>query len=406
MQYLECKGVKIPFIFEKNFDFPVVILKLVFSRCGRSYDEVAGVARLFARLLNEGTDDKFFKELEFRAIGLEASSGFENLEINLYALKEQSNFAINALKRLLSQPRFEQKILDRLKAITLGEMVSKQNDFDELAKNLLDATVFETKEFQTPNEGDEDSLKEISLDNLKTFYKNFIHLNNLTVVLGGALQEKEAKNVIEDLLSHLAKGKKSPDKHYTHSTKNKEEVLVKKESEQAYIYFSTPFFADFKDEDLYLAKVALFILGQGGFGSRLMEEIRVKRGLAYSAYAMLDMKRSYSRVFGYLQTKNEKALEAKKIVCELFENFVKKGANETELNLAKNFLLGSEPLRYESLEKRLGMAFGEFYQGLSQGQLKKELQKVKKLDLKTLNDYIKKHKELCLLSFASVQNEN
>ena len=83
MQNLEVSRVKIPFIFEENNDFPIVILKLVFRHWGRSYDEIAGLAKMFARILNEGVDDSFFKELEFKAVNLEASSGFESLEINL-----------------------------------------------------------------------------------------------------------------------------------------------------------------------------------------------------------------------------------------------------------------------------------------------------------------------------------
>uniref|UniRef100_UPI0019690B76 hypothetical protein n=1 Tax=Klebsiella pneumoniae TaxID=573 RepID=UPI0019690B76 len=68
MRYLETKGVKIPFIFEKNDDFPIIYFRLIFRNCGRSFDELAGVASMFARLLNEGVNDRFFKDLAFRAI--------------------------------------------------------------------------------------------------------------------------------------------------------------------------------------------------------------------------------------------------------------------------------------------------------------------------------------------------
>ncbi|EBD1944609.1 insulinase family protein, partial [Campylobacter jejuni] len=115
MQYLDSRGVKIPFIFEKNSDFPIVVLKLVFRNCARSYDEIAGLAKMFSRILNEGVDDKFFKDLEFRAINLEASSGFESLEINLSCLKENFDFALKSLEKLLLKPRIEEKILQKLK---------------------------------------------------------------------------------------------------------------------------------------------------------------------------------------------------------------------------------------------------------------------------------------------------
>ncbi|ELP1657951.1 insulinase family protein [Campylobacter jejuni] len=406
MQYLDSRGVKIPFIFEKNSDFSIVVLKLVFRNCARSYDEIAGLAKMFSRILNEGVDDKFFKDLEFRAINLEASSGFESLEINLSCLKENFDFALKSLEKLLLKPRIEEKILQKLKINALGELASKNSDFDYLAKNLLNAQIFKCKEFQSSNDGDEKSIEILSLKDLQNFYKNFIHLSDLVVILGGDLEEKQAKEDLLKLLSKLQIGKKNTPKKYELSKNIKDEILIRPESEQAYIYFATPFFADFKDKDLYLAKIALFVLGQGGFGSRIMEEIRVKRGLAYSAYAMLDMNMSFSRVFGYLQTKNESAKEAKKIVKELFEDFIKNGMTQNELDQAKNFLIGSTPLRYEGLSKRLSMAFNEFYQGLNLGYYKEELKLMKKVKLETINAYINKHQELLNISFASIQNEN
>ncbi|KAA6226631.1 MULTISPECIES: M16 family metallopeptidase [unclassified Campylobacter] len=405
MQYLEEKKVKIPLIFEENNDLDIVVCKFVFKNCGRSYDKIDGLCKMFANLLNEGVDDKFFKELDFRAISLEASSGFESLELSLSMLKEQAKFGFLALKELLQKPRFDEEILKRIKINTLGNLASKNSDFDYLAKRLLDKSIFEYEEFKTSNSGDEKSIENINLTHLKAFYDDFISLSNLCIVLGGKLDIKEAKTLLGPILSILKKGIISQDKHYELSKKTKNEMLIRKESEQAYIYFSSPIFIKDSDKDAYLAKIALFILGQGGFGSRLMEEIRVKRGLAYSAYAMLDLRTSFQRVFGYLQTKNKSAKEAKNIVKEVFANFIKNGVNEDELNGAKNFLIGSTPLRYESLIKRLNIAFSEYYKGLGIGHYKKELDFIEKTKLNELNAYIKRHKEILNLSFASVQNE-
>lgn len=406
MQYLMSKGLKIPFIFEENADFPIVILKLVFKNSGRSYDEIAGIAKMFARILNEGVDDNFFKELEFKAVNLESSSGFENFEINLSCLKENFDFALKNLNSLLSKPRFEEKILQKLKINAIGELASKNSDFDYLAKNLLNAEIFECKEFQSPNDGDIKSIEKITLKELEKFYKKYFCLSNLVVVLGGDIKQNLAQKHLEKILQTLPKGEMSENKTYKISKQCKDKVSIRKESEQAYIYFAAPFYVNLKDDDLYMAKIALFILGQGGFGSRVMEEIRVKRGLAYSAYAMLDLNLSYSRVFGYLQTKNESAKEAKAIIKELFREFIQKGVKQNELEQAKNFILGSIPLRYESLNKRLTIAFNEYYSGLKLGASKKELEKVEKVGIKELNAYIKKHGEILNLSFASIANEN
>ncbi|HEB7549495.1 TPA: insulinase family protein, partial [Campylobacter coli] len=230
--------------------------------------------------------------------------------------------------------------------------------------------------------------------------------SNLVVILGGNLSQEKAKGLLDKLLAKLQKGSQNSQKTYEINSKNKDIIQIRKESEQAYIYFAAPFFTKFNDKDFYLAKIALFILGQGGFGSRIMEEIRVKRGLAYSAYAMLDMNASFTRVFGYLQTKNESAKEAKKIVKEVFGDFVKEGVSQNELVQAKNFLIGSTPLRYESLSRRLSIGFNEYYQGLPKGYYKEELKLIEKVELKELNAYIRKHSEILDLNFASIANEN
>ena len=123
---------------------------------------------------------------------------------------------------------------------------------------------------------------------LEGFYKKHLSLNNLCISLGGQIGQKEFTSLIEPCLQILSLEKSPKEKHFKVSLDCKDVIEVKKESEQAYIYFASPFEVNFKDERLYLAKLAFFILGAGGFGSRLMEEIRVKRGLAYSAYAILD----------------------------------------------------------------------------------------------------------------------
>ena len=199
----------------------------------------------------------------------------------------------------------------------------------------------------------------------------------------------------------LYKGKKTEVAHYETVTKAKDSVL-KRETEQAYVYFGSPYNIKVDDEDYYKSRVATFILGTGGFGSRLMEEIRVKRGLAYSAYARVSVTKSSSHMTGYLQTKLESMEEAKKTDKEEIAKSVKKGVTQEELEQTKKFLLGSEPLRVETMNQRLSRTFMEYYKGQELGHSQKELKKIQKLKLKDLNEFIKTHTEILDLSFAIV----
>jgi predicted Zn-dependent peptidase len=134
-----------------------------------------------------------------------------------------------------------------------------------------------------------------------------------------------------------------------------------------------------------------------------MEEIRVKRGLAYSAYGSISINKSHSYFNGYLQTKNKTASEAKQLVSKIISEFVEKGVSKEELEAAKKFLTGSEPLRSETLSQRLNRAFILYYRGLESDYSQKELEKIQNLKLEDLNSYIKFHNEINGLTFSIVR---
>ncbi|AJC84579.1 insulinase family protein [Campylobacter peloridis] len=406
MLNLNHNGVNVDIIYEYENELPIVFFKLIFKNSGKIAEKNdAGIASMLARFFNEGSNDEFFKNLEYQAIELYAKASFEHFQINIKCLKEHFDFAIEKLQELLLNVRFDEKILQRLKILTLGELASLNTDYDYQAKRLLNKSVFKEEIFASGLDGSKESIEKITLKKLQDFMDENLVLDNALFVFGGDVKEDEVKTITQKICSQLKKSTLNQNKRFELIDKCVE-VVDYKSTEQAYIYFCSPFNIQVDDEKMYLAKIALFILGQGGFGSRLMEEVRVKRGLAYSAYAMLDVNLNYSRIFGYLQTKNESAIEAKELVKEVFEIFTQNGVNEKEFKLAKQFLVGSMPLRYENLGKRLEIMLNEYLQNLKLGNLKEEIQKIKNASLDTLNDFIKMHKEISKLSFASIENES
>jgi predicted Zn-dependent peptidase len=105
---------------------------------------------------------------------------------------------------------------------------------------------------------------------------------------------------------------------------------------------------------------------------------------------------------GYHQTKIDSMDEARKTVKDVIADFVKNGVTEEELEQTKKFLLGSEPLRVETISQRLSRTFQNYYRGLELNNSEIELEKIKNLTLDELNSYIKKHREILDLSFAIV----
>ena len=390
----EICGYKVPLVYELDESLGLVSLRLVFKNAGKIACKIPGTAYLLARMLEEGAkgDADFCKKLEIKGIELLAQTGAESFSISLLCLKEHFAYALNMLNELLSAPKFEPECFELVKTKTLGYISASKSNLDHQAKLMLNKLIFENHPFSFSKHGDEESLAKIELSDVVSFFKENLILENLFIVLGGNAKVEELK------LDFANRGEQ---KHfgnaYIQSDLYKE---LKMPSEQAYIYFAAPFYV--ADDEHYKAKVATFILGSSGFGSRLMEEIRVKRGLAYSAYAKNTFSLYKSGVFGYLQTKNENKDEAIKLVKKIFLDFTSQGIKKAELESAKNFLLGSEALAKETLFKRLDIAQHEHYMGYKLGHTDRDLESIKALSLKELNAFIAAHTEICSLSFAVI----
>jgi len=404
---INIKGINIPIIFEDQKNLPILNLQLVFKNAGYVQDKSnIGLANLSSKVLNEGTKElgvtKFSQILDENAISINSSTGYETFVIELSSLKEKSQTAIKLLEDLLKSPNLTKDTLTKIKTLQIGNLKRKENDFDYIAKKELNALLFKGTPLENPSSGTIKSISKIEIKNIEDFIKNYLVLNNLIIVAGGDFSILEFENLIKPVLNSLELGKSSLSSKIEFISKNDEKIL-KKDTQQAYIYFGSSFNVNVKDENNYKAKVASFILGGSGFGSRLMEEIRVKRGLAYSTYGNISINKSYSYFSGYLQTKNESANEAKELVRSLVKEFVQKGVTQEELDAAKSFLMGSEPLRTETLAQRLNRAFMLFFNDLNQNYPKQELEKIQNLKLEDLNEYIKSHKEINNLTFSIVR---
>ncbi len=409
IEHINVEGREIPVIFEQDTRLPMVTMQFTFTNSGNIADgKSAGLAKLSARLLNEGTktlgSSAFAESLESRAISISAVTGTETFVLESASLKEEFDTTLLKLSELLSDPNYTPSTMKKIKTMTLGRLSQKENDFDYVASNELKAILFEGTPLAQPSAGTPQSISSITLRDVKGFVAKHLTRSNLIVVIGGDVTLDEVKDKIAKVIALLPEGDVAPVAHYDVRKSPKTNVLTRT-TQQAYIYFGSPYHMAVDDKEYYKARVATFILGTGGFGSRLMEEIRVKRGLAYSAYARVHVSKSSSYLSGYLQTKTESMDEAKQTVEKVIAKFVKKGVTKEELEQTKRFLLGSEPLRVETMSQRLNRTFLEYYKGFKLGHSQKELQKIEKLKLKDLNEFIKKHSEINDLSFAIVTDK-
>jgi len=399
-------NTNIPVIFEKNKNLPIFNLQLVFQNSGYINDQKnIGITNLTAKILNEGSKKKgainFARDLENNAISLHTSTGFETFVIEISCLKSEYTLALDYLTQLLQDPNLTLETLEKIKLLQISKLQQKENDFDYIASKNLKKMQYKNTALEYSRSGDIKHIEKIQLKDIKKQLATILNLDNLIVVVGGDISFKEFKNDIKDILTNIKPQEKTSLQHIEISRKTQKNTIIK-DTEQSYIYFSSPFDIQYDSKESYKAKVASFILGGSGFGSRLMEEIRVKNGLAYSAYGQIENNKSYSHFTGYLQTKLDNTKKAKKMVSTIVNDFVKNGVTQEELQAAKNFLMGSEPLRTETFSQRLNRAFHLYYKNLAFDYPKKELDMISKLSLDDLNSFIKKHKEIEKLSFSIV----
>ena len=410
LNYIIVEGVKIPLIHEEDKRLPMVSMQLVFEESGSIEDaKLPGLAKISAKMMNEGTAELgsigFAKVLDAKAVHISAHAGTETFVMEISSLKSSFDYGLEKFHDLLSSPNLKDETLEKVKAVTIGSLSRKENDYDYVASHALKAELFKGTVLEHPSSGTIADVKKIEEKDVQKFLQEHLVLERAVVVIGGDITLADAEAKAKALLKALPKGKKAS-LGFVEVNEKSHRVVLERETEQAYLYFGSPYNMHVGDADEYVARVATFILGAGGFGSRLMEEIRVKRGLAYSAYARVQAARSNVYFSGYLQTKLESQKEAEATVKEVIEAFVKNGVTQAELDQAKKFLLGSEPLRVETLSQRLSRTFQEYYKGEELGSSLKELKKIEDLDLETLNHYIKKHTEITDLSFAIVTNKS
>jgi zinc protease len=368
-------------------------LEIIFLNAGSIFTS-DGVANFAKEILNRGTKEKkekFFSELEEDAINISFNVNHEYFTISLKCLNSKRKKAIDKLIELFSNLNLTEEAFKKTKKDIIAKKENLKNNNDYIANKNLYRAIFENTPLAIPVIGN--NIEKITLNDVKNFISEKLTQNTI-VINGGAEFEYER------FLNILPKAKLEKYPFFHPKQKNIKET---KNVEQSYIYFASEF--NINKNELHLAKIATFILGSGGFGSRIMEEIRVKKGYAYSAYAFNTFKKTHKLLSGYMQTKLENTEDAINTLKNIINDFVENGITEEELRDAKKFLLGSEPLRNETLAQRLLKKFNEIYLELPKDYYKKELDLIKNTSLDEVNSFIKKYKNIKNLSFSILTNE-
>ena len=319
----------------------------------------AGLAHITAGLLTEGTkkrsSSQIAEEIEFVGGGIGASGGNDSASVNLTILKKDLDLGLDILSDILLNPVFsEEEIMRKVKETKASIEKEKENPSAVAGKEFA-KTVFGDHPYGRPTEGLPETLDRIVREDIVKFHATHYIPNNTIMAVVGDVTEEE---IVSKLNRYLEDWKKREAVNPVFPpVKPLSQKIVKpidKKITQANIVLGH-IGIERENPDYYAAYVMNYILGGGGFTSRLMDNIRDNKGLAYDVHSYFAPMK-YSGYFNVgVQTKNESAKVAIEEVLKEMERIRSVPVTDKELEDAKAYLTGSFPLKLDTNKKIAGM---------------------------------------------------
>lgn len=353
-------GAKVLFV--ENHDIPMLDVEVSFP-AGSSYDreEKAGVASLTHHLLDLGVTGMNEDEISrgMADIGAILGGSFDQdragISVRTLSDAEVRDRALDIMARVLQQPLFPKAVLAREKARVIAALKEAETKPESIADKAFSKAVFGTHPYGYTSEVG--GVGKIAVADLRDFYRAHYNADRAVVAIMGDATRSQAEAIAQRLTEKLPKsavpvslGAALPEVAVRIAAS---ERRIPHPASQSHILIGAPGMSR-TDPDYFALYVGNYILGGGGFVSRLMEEVREKRGLAYSVYSyFIPLKQPGAFQIG-LQTKKEQADDALQLVRKTLADFIAHGPTEKELLAAKQNIVGGFPLRIDSNSKIIG----------------------------------------------------
>ena len=331
---------------------PVVSLRFAF-RGGVPLDppDKTGLASLLSTMLDEGAgeydSEAFQRVLDDNAIELGFSAGREAFYGNLRTLSDRKELAFDLTRLAITEPRFDADPLERMKNAALSDISSSLSNPNWIAARSFNGMLFEGHPYARPGRGRLDTIPAITADDLRTFLKTRLGRDRLLIAVAGDITAKELGPVLDKIFGGLpekSNGEEIPDAELQYPGKT---ILLPYQVPQTIIRMAQPGIARL-DPDWHAAQVMNQILGAGGFGSRLMAELREKRGLTYGVYSSIDAMERTNMLRVSLSTVNQSASESLDLIRGEWNKMLEDGVTEQEVDDAKSYLIGALLLQMTS----------------------------------------------------------
>ncbi len=350
----------------EDHTLPVVALKFSYIGAGSRNDpeDKQGLALMLSNTMDEGAgpydSQSFQKALTDHSITLRFGSDRDNFSGTLKTLTRHKEKAFELLQLALNAPRFDEEPVERMRAANLARIRSSLSDPDWIAARIMNDRAFEGEPYALNSGGTLTTLNNITADDLRTYKASQLTRDRLKIAVTGDITPDELKTVLDTLWGGPEIVSRLEPEAQPFTVKNGgTSALYEKDIPQTIIRIIQPGISR-NDPDYYPALLMDFILGGSGFGSRLTEEIREKRGLTYgihTGFYELDQVKGYSLT---TSTKNETAGEMMALIKAEMTKMRDGTApvTEKELKDAQSYLTGSMPLSLSSTGQIAGMVLG------------------------------------------------
>ncbi len=341
---------------------PLLALKFSFEG-GNSQDPKGkdGVANFVSAMLDEGAGDipasDFQEKMEELAMRMRYEDSRDAFYGNFETLTQNRDESVKLLKLALTKPRFDQDAVERIRAQLLANLVYSDRDPEKVAAKEWFATAFSGHSYGRPSQGTEETVTAITRDDLEAYRKRIFARSNLKVVAVGDITPEQLGKLLDDVFGDLPEKAELADVSLTQPVLGGKEKWINMDVPQSVAVFGLPAMPR-KDPDFMAAFVLNQLIGGGGFASRLMEEVREKRGLAYSVYSYIQPFRHTSILSGGVATRADAIQQSLDVIRKELKQVADEGPTPDEFENAKKYLTGSYALRFDTNSKIASQLLG------------------------------------------------
>jgi len=345
----------------KNDEVPLVQFNVTIDggQLLESMDQL-GVANLTAGILDKGTKNKTVAELEEAIQELGANinvySGQEEITISATTLAKNYEKTLALVQEILLEPRFDESEFSLLKSATIARLRQQEADPNSVARNTYNELIYGKNNIRSKNNlGTVSSVEKITLEDVKAFYNNYISPSVAKMLVVGDISKENVTNSLASLDNNWTAKKVTIPEYKTPEAPEKPTVYFYDipNAKQSVLQFGAPALAA-NDDDFYAANVMNYILGGGGFASRLTQELREGKGYTYgirSGFSGTKAKGAFTISSGVRSNVTlESAQAVKKILEEYPTTF-----SDKDLETTKGFLIKSNARAFETSRAKLNM---------------------------------------------------